>query len=304
MSKKLRIQWEDALKHLFECEYRDISPTGESLAGALEVSLDQGNQLIELLKRKELISFEAGGFYLTESGRQYAMRMVRAHRLLETQLAIETGIHEREWHLVADKEEHKLSDEQLDALAKRLGDPRFDPHGDPIPTELGDIPRKHGLLLTGCPVGWEGEVLHIEDEPQKVYEQILAIGVVPGLRIRITEINQVGVHFSAEGRDLSVPANVAANISVRAAQHLREFDESVERLSGLSIGDKASIVGLLPSCRGAERNRLLDLGVVPGSQVEADFTSLSGSPVAYRIRGSLIALRREQADKILIRRDD
>jgi ferrous iron transport protein A len=54
--------------------------------------------------------------------------------------------------------------------------------------------------------------------------------------------------------------------------------------------------------RPVERHRLMDLGVLPGTRVRAEFVSPTGEPVAYMIRGALIALRGEQADKIFIRR--
>jgi len=47
-----------------------------------------------------------------------------------------------------------------------------------------------------------------------------------------------------------------------------------------------------------QRRRLLDLGLVPGTVVEAELASLGRDPTAYRIRGALIALRRAQADQI------
>lgn len=303
MSLNRRIQREDALKHLFECEYRGQAATGESLAGSLGVSLLQGSRLLDRLKQKGFIRFESAGFCLTESGRAYALRMVRAHRLLETQLSRETGVSEKEWHRLADVDEHKLSDKDLDVLAQRLGDPRFDPHGDPIPTACGECPEKQGQLLASCAVGWEGEVIHVEDEPQGVYESIVCAGIAPGLRIRVIAAQSGEFKIVAEGKELSLSAGAAANIMVGAPRAAGDFDESVERLSALSLGEKGSVVGLLPSCRGAERNRLLDLGLVPGSVVEADLASLLGTPIAYRIRGTLIALRREQADKVLVRRD-
>ena len=52
--------------------------------------------------------------------------------------------------------------------------------------------------------------------------------------------------------------------------------------------------------RGGERRRFLDLGILPGTLVEAAFSSPSGNPTAYRVRGALIALRREQANHIHI----
>ena len=49
------------------------------------------------------------------------------------------------------------------------------------------------------------------------------------------------------------------------------------------------------ACQGAQRRRLLDLGVVPGTPITREMTSAGGDPAAYRIRGALIALRRSQA---------
>ena len=63
-----------------------------------------------------------------------------------------------------------------------------------------------------------------------------------------------------------------------------------------------TLLGRALACRGAERNRLLDLGLVPGSTIEMDFQSALKSPVAYRVRDSLIALRKEQTDHILIQK--
>ena len=60
------------------------------------------------------------------------------------------------------------------------------------------------------------------------------------------------------------------------------------------------MTSISPACRGVERRRLLDLGLVPGTRVTAEFTSPAGDPVAYRVRGALIALRNQQADMIYV----
>ena len=69
-------------------------------------------------------------------------------------------------------------------------------------------------------------------------------------------------------------------------------------LSALPIGHTARVTGL--SATGSERRRLLDLGIVSGTIIEALQKSPSGDPVAYAIRGAVIALRREDASKIMI----
>lgn len=73
------------------------------------------------------------------------------------------------------------------------------------------------------------------------------------------------------------------------------------RLSSLGLGQQATVVDISPACRGAERRRLLDLGVVPGTVIRAELVSTSGDPVAYRIRGAMIALRNAQADLIHVK---
>ena len=69
-------------------------------------------------------------------------------------------------------------------------------------------------------------------------------------------------------------------------------------MSALQPGEAAQVTGISALCRGLERRRLLDLGIVPGTFVEAELRSPSGDPTAYRVRGGLLALRREQADLI------
>lgn len=75
----------------------------------------------------------------------------------------------------------------------------------------------------------------------------------------------------------------------------------VSRLSDLTRGERGQVVEISSQCRGLERRRLLDLGFLPGAELKVELTSPGGDPVAYRIRGALIALRKEQADLIQIR---
>jgi DtxR family Mn-dependent transcriptional regulator len=76
--------------------------------------------------------------------------------------------------------------------------------------------------------------------------------------------------------------------------------EEPELLSNLRRGETARVVELSRACRGAERRRLLDLGFVPGSEIEVEMVSPAGDPTAYRVRGALIALRREQAALVYV----
>ena len=97
---------------------------------------------------------------------------------------------------------------------------------------------------------------------------------------------------------------MAANLSVQALPEEEEVDEPHERLSALDPGERATVVGLSSACRGAERRRFLDLGLIPGTKVEAELRSAGGDPTAYRIRGAVIALRREQAEMVQVIRPE
>lgn len=72
-------------------------------------------------------------------------------------------------------------------------------------------------------------------------------------------------------------------------------------LDTLDVGEKAVVVSL--SSEGAERRRMVDLGILPGTRIEVLMRSPLGDPIAYRVRGASVALRREQAARIAISRD-
>lgn len=73
-------------------------------------------------------------------------------------------------------------------------------------------------------------------------------------------------------------------------------------LNGLGIGEQGEVVNISNDCQDKARHRLLDLGILPGTMMTAELVSPSGDPTAYRVRGSLIALRREQACWITVKR--
>jgi ferrous iron transport protein A len=72
-------------------------------------------------------------------------------------------------------------------------------------------------------------------------------------------------------------------------------------LDTLNVGEVAVVAGL--SSEGAERRRMVDLGILPGTRIEVLMRSPLGDPIAYRVRGATVALRREQAARIAISRD-
>lgn len=296
-----RIEVEDALKHLWDGEYRQRPATLESLAGALGLSGRAAAELVDRLGRLDLLQHDAAALHLTPEGRREALRVIRIHRLWERYLADETGLDAREWHAHAERREHGTSPQQADALAATLGYPRYDPHGDPIPMPSGEVPPHQGMPLTQLTGDQVAEIVHIEDEPEAVFAQIVAQGLVPGMRVRLLDRSPHRLRIQAETEEVVLAPVVAANITVLAIEQASE-PESMTRLSVLAPGESAEVVALAATCRGAQRRRLLDLGVVPGTRITSELRGPSGDPTAYRIRGALIALRQEQAAQIFVQK--
>ena len=72
----------------------------------------------------------------------------------------------------------------------------------------------------------------------------------------------------------------------------------IDSLANLQVGERARVASLLS--RGSMRRRLQDIGLIEGTEVECVQKSPAGDPVAYRIRGELIALRSEYSSNILV----
>ncbi len=304
-----RVRTEDALKHIHKCEMHGRRPTLESLAGALQLSTDDAASLLGRMQALGLVNAAGGDYFLTPEGRDSALHIVRAHRLWERYLADQTGYREQEWHEQAERLEHDMQPEEVAALAAQLGHPTHDPHGDPIPDAAGNFIYHGGQPLSALPLDTLARIVHIEDEPETVYAQLAAEGLYPGMDVRLLEVSPTRVRFWANGDEHLLAPLLAANVSVlpveaaatptNGAAHTVETGET---LAVLRPGQQGQVVALSPRIRGAERRRMMDLGILPGTVIAAELISPGGDPTAYRIRGALIALRREQAQLINIQR--
>ncbi len=296
-----RILREDTLKNLLSARLEQRACSLESLSGALNLPRDQTAEILTDLARSGLIEWQDGEIALTQTGRKQAIRLLRAHRLWERYLAERTGYSESEWHAKAEAREHDLSQSDVDRLARQLGDPSHDPHGDPIPTASGAVPSELWIPLGALPPGKPARVVHIEDEPNSIAAQLSSAGLYPGLTLEVIEVSTQQIRFAAEGQQGTVPASAAVNVHVRLLLEAPFGQEKpVRRLSELATGEAGRVIRIGPRLRGQERRRLLDLGVLPGTRIVAQMQSPLGDPVAYLIRGALIALRSSQTDQILI----
>ncbi len=295
----VRVLIEDALKHLYDCEYTNLTCTIHSVAGSLHISGNDAANLISKLEAMGLIKSSSDSLLLTPEGRSYALRVIRVHRLWERYLADETSISETEWHTIAEEKEHAISFEQANMLAAQLGNPIIDPHGDPIPSDTLQMPARRGIPLTSLKEGESATIIHIEDEPEEIYEQLVAEGLYPGVQVRMVESTTKRIRFSADSEECVLAPSFALNVTVVPIPKEEEMKEYLT-LSKLKQGKEAKVVRISTVIRGQQRRRLMDFGIVPGTKITAELSSLGSDPVAYKIRGALVALRRNHTDHIFI----
>ena len=294
---------EDILKFLYHNQTSNKHITTNHLTSTLEFSNDTIVESLKTMLANELISLEQDCYNLTTAGSEYALQIIRAHRLWEKYVSEKTGFHKEEWHERAEKKEHELSQSEINKLSNLLGHPKFDPHGDPIPTSKGKMVSTKGIPLSPLKEGDIGKIIHIEDKPDIIYKQILAENIYLYSTVRVIENNPKRIVFHSEGEQFILAPIVAGNITISLLKKDEKQEENIARLSSLNFDETAMIAGLSKECRGESRRRLLDLGFVKGAIVTIDLLNPLGDPKAYLIKGTSIALRKDQASKILINRN-
>jgi DtxR family Mn-dependent transcriptional regulator len=300
-----RQQIEDALKYIFNLQLEEQNTTVDALAGALHLSEKAVFKLILQLQTQGLAEQERSFLRLTPEGQRWALQVVRAHRLWERYLADEARVPLNQIHSMAHRLEHKSSATQIDDLDAALGYPIQDPHGDPIPNAAGVLrkfaERPGGAIpLAAWQVGERGQIAHLEDEPPLVYAQLLADGLKIGQDVTVLARSSERIVLTDGQREINIAPAVAANVYLQAAKPSAEKRRNLIPLSALKSRAAATIVQMDERCQGFTRRRFLDLGLTPGTRIFPELENAFREPRAYRVRGTLIALRDEQAAMILV----
>ncbi len=296
-----RVLMEDALKHLYDYETHGLIATLNSIAGNLNISVDKASKIVENLKKLNLIFLAEQKILLSHDGRTYALKVIRVHRLWESYLAEETGVKELDWHDEAEEVEHILSQEAANELSAKIGNPKFDPHGDPIPTIDGEMYSQNGEYLNNVEVGNIVKIIHIEDEPKSIYVKLLDQGFYPGKKIKILQKTNNHILIAVDGNEKKLEPLFASKLTVKIIEDEEFINEKINTLADLKFGEEAEVITIAPNCRGQQRRRLLDFGIVPGAKISIHMKNPLHDPVAYSIMDTIVALRANQASKILIK---
>jgi manganese transport protein len=291
---------EDVLKSLYHLGRQSAVVSSRDLIRASDLAPSRYPIIVAELQRRGWAEPQgdgaagSAGLRITPDGERRALQLIRAHRLWERYLADKEGLPLTALHDEAMRREHLATPEQVDALARELGNPQFDPHGDPIPTAAGEMPRiDEGTPLTKWPVHRVGRIVHVEDEPPALFSQLAAIGLTPGAQVEIDERMPAQVLVWSGRQRLTLAPAAAERVFVVDAP------PAAVPLSEMEIGQAGRVVSVGGSVGLADRLR--DAGVRRGTEVSAVGADPLGEPVRYRVDGSPdFSLTRVEANQIVL----
>jgi DtxR family Mn-dependent transcriptional regulator len=186
-----------------------------AIADEISTSAASVSDMLKKLQEKELIKYEKyKGVELSEKGNNLATSIIRKHRLWETFLVNKLDFNWGEVHDVAEQLEHIKSAELVDKLDSFLGFPKFDPHGEPIPTKDGDIPTTNTIPLNELEAGTKGKVMGVTLDEKSFLDYLTKLNISIGTKIELLE----KISFD---QSLSVKIeNTNQHISNDVAKHL------------------------------------------------------------------------------------
>ncbi|HPA09055.1 MAG TPA: metal-dependent transcriptional regulator [Candidatus Cloacimonadota bacterium] len=284
---------EDALKEIYNIQQGEASVEAESLAEALGISVETAKGLMGVLVASGWAEGDVSvGIRLTMQGRERAQELIRAHRLWERYLVDREGMPLEVIHAEANIREHEMTPDEVAKLDADLGHPAWDPHGDIIPDAGCRVPPPAGSPLTDCMPGDRLRILHVEDEPPALFAQLVAMGFGPGVEVEMVEHQPRYLTVRVAGSPLILATAAAERI------HAVPVPVLPVPLGELPVGVRARVVEVKGG--GKHQRRMLDMGLVPGAEVTVLRKAPLGDPTEYRVKGTAVALRRSDADTILV----
>ena len=141
---------------------------------------------------------------------------MRRHRLLEAFLAETLGLSWDQVHDEAEALEHALSPGLCEVIAARLGNPRTDPHGDPIPTRDGQVAETPSQNLGSLGPGQQGRVTRVSDRDPAVLRFLTARGIALGDFLEVREVHPGGA-VTVQARSGTHLLDVRVTAAIRVA---------------------------------------------------------------------------------------
>lgn len=173
--------------------------------------------LRKLHELKYVVYEKSYGSRLTTTGSKLALDIVRRHRIWETYLAKELGFGWDEVHAIAEELEHVNNVKLINKLASILGNPTYDPHGDPIPDAKGKIQKSNFIKLSETKVKGNYKVMGVTDHSPTFLKYLekhqLIIGA--GINIKTIEDFDNSIVLVCQKKDVNISPKAADCIIVQ-----------------------------------------------------------------------------------------
>jgi DtxR family Mn-dependent transcriptional regulator len=221
--------FEDYLKVIYELTCGSGGEAQEERASTLQIAERMGVKpasvtgMVQRLAAYEppLVDYQKHrGAALTAAGRQAALEVVRHHRLLETFLHQKLGYSWDEVHGEADRLEHVMSEALEERIAVALGDPDYDPHGEPIPSRELQLPEASSLRLSELRPGQRAVVERVETSDPEALRYLGGLGLTPEAGLRVLAFSPLdgNLQFQVEADE---PVTLGPRLSERIYVRLR-----------------------------------------------------------------------------------
>ncbi len=181
----------------------------KELAVRMNITPATVTETVRKLAAKDLIIYEKSyGNRLTTEGLSMALGIVRRHRLWETFLVNELGFGWEEVHEIAEELEHVKNDKLINKLSAILGNPGFDPHGDPIPDEFGNIEKSNFIKLSEGKRDQEYLIKGVTDHSNPFLKYLEKQQLTPGVKVKIKGIEEFDQMYLLESRKKEIVASL------------------------------------------------------------------------------------------------
>jgi DtxR family Mn-dependent transcriptional regulator len=212
------ISIEDYLSAIYKYQDESGSIKPNLIAGKLGISNAAVTDMLRRLSKEKYVNYEKyKSITLTEKGRIYAKNMVRRHRIWEVFLNQVVGMPWDKVHDEAHRLEHSSSDELINRMEEMLEFPEYDPHGDPIPSKEGKVPKlRKNIPLSLLKEGEKGKVIRVNDFDEGFLVYIAEIGINLNELIIMKAVRNFDKSMMIEvrGKDCNISRKIAENVFV------------------------------------------------------------------------------------------
>ena len=219
MSEIITQSIQDYLKHIYELNEHGSSASTNDIATRLNIAPASVTGMLQKLacaKPPLVVYKKHQGVTLTKNGAKAALEVIRHHRLLETFLVNTLGYSWDEVHCEADKLEHVISEDFEARMAKALGYPTRDPHGELIPTIDLTMPTDESCPLASLRIDETATVRRVSDDDPALLRHLREIGVVPEVKITVKNYSEFdgNLTIKVEGQRPNVVLGTAITTQV------------------------------------------------------------------------------------------